>query len=107
VADWAGNVSFLSPYPDGAEAVATIAYGLLPNFDTYREDGAGRRILKVIAKIPAADPAGFEALLRGAPGDDDRARVSETFREIIFSGLDGLPAARDLPQVVASVARNY
>jgi hypothetical protein len=107
IEDWSRNVSAWNSYPDGAEAAAAIAHHLLPNFDTYREDGAGQRLLKVIAKVPAADPLRFETLLRGTRDDDERDRISETFREIIFNGLDGLPAARDLPQLVAAVARHY
>lgn len=107
IEDWARGVSWWAPYPDGAESVAAIAHWLLPNFDTYRSEGAGQRTLKVIAKIPKADAARFEALLRGAGEKDKRDRAADTLRDIVFSGLEGTPAARDLPDLVVSVASNY
>ena len=107
IEDWSRGVSVWVPEPEGAPAVAAIAHWLLPHFDTYREDGAGQRILKIIAKLPSADPARFEALLRGNRGEDARDRVSDTFREVVFTGLEGTAAARDLPEVVAAVARDY
>ena len=107
IEDWARGVSLWRPEPDGAMVAAAIAYWLLPNFDTYREDGAGQRILKVIAKIPAAAATRFGALLRGNREDDARDRVSDTLREIVFNGLEGMPAARDVPQVVVTVARDH
>jgi hypothetical protein len=55
------------------------------------------------------DPARFESLLRGsAPhGRRSRDRIADDFQEIIFSGLEGLPAGRDLPDALLSVAREY
>jgi len=107
IEDWARGVSSWAPYPDGAESVAAIAHWLLPNFDTYRSEGTGQQTLKVIAKIPNADPARFEALLRGEGEKDKRDRTADTFRDVVFSGFEGTPAARDLPDLVVSVAFDY
>jgi hypothetical protein len=89
--------------------VARIAHSLVPRFDNYRPQNLLNRVLKVIAKVPEADPARFEALLRGSKrkGGESRDRVAGDFQSIIFSGFDGLPAARDLPDVVLSVASDY
>ena len=66
------------------------------------------RVLKVIAKVPNADAARLEAVLCGTvKAGQPRDQIAEDFREIIFSGLDGMPAARDLPDLVVSVAADY
>jgi hypothetical protein len=61
----------------------------------------------VIAKIPKADARRFEALLQGDARKAKRDSTVDTFREIILSGLDGVPAARDLPELVLSAASDY
>lgn len=99
------NVSWWAPDIDGAEHVAGIAHWLLPCFDHYRGGDARKRILKVIAKIPKADPARFEAILRGQIREGrHRDAVAEEFRDILLAGLDGAPAARALPDLLISVA---
>lgn len=107
IEDWARGVSQWVPYPDGAVSAAAIAHWLLPDFDTYESDGAGQRTLRVIAKIPKTDAARFEALLRGAGEEEKRDRTAHTFRDIVFSGLEGTPAARDLPDLIVSVGSDY
>mgnify|MGYP000343437804 CR=1 FL=1 len=108
IEDAVRNVSWWAPELDGAEFVAGIGHRLLAGFDNYTSDKPRNRVLKVIAKIPQADSDRFETVLRGTVKEDQRRdRVAEDFREIIFSGLDGMPAARDLPDVVASVATDY
>lgn len=105
IEDVVRGVSWRAPDIDGAEHVAGIAHWLLPRFDHYRGDDARKRILKVIAKIPKADPARFEAVLRGQIREGrHRDPVAEEFRDILLAGLDGAPAARDLPDLLISVA---
>ncbi|MDI6872291.1 MAG: ATP-binding protein [Bacillota bacterium] len=107
IEDWSRGVSSQDPYPEGAESVAAIAHWLLPAFDDYRSDDQRRRTLRVIAKIPAADRERFVALLQGSRGHEKRDRATEDFREIIFEGLEGAPAARDMPEAVVSAAKDY
>lgn len=105
IEDAVRGVSWLAPDIDGAEHVAGIAHWLLPHFDHYRGDDARKRILKVIAKIPKADPARFEAALRGQSGvGRHRDPVAEELRGILLTDLDGAPTARDLPDLLISVA---
>lgn len=106
IEDWTKGVSRETPYPGGAESVAAIAHWLLPKLDIYHQDSPGQRTLKVIAKIPKADDARFAALLRGG-ATDERDHTTNIFRDIIFSGLEGAYAARDLPDLIVSVASNY
>jgi hypothetical protein len=107
VEDWARGVSWQTPYPDGADAAAAIAHWLLPGFDDYRSEDQRKRTLRVIAKIPNADREGFSALLRGSPTDDERDRAAEDFQKIVFEDLEGMPAARDMPDAVVSAAKGY
>ena len=107
IEDWARGVSLQNPYPAGAEAVAVIAHWLLPSFDGYRSGDQQKRILRVIAKIPDADRDRFAALLSGNQDAEERDRTTEEFRKIIFEGMDGAPAARAMPELVVSVAKDY
>lgn len=105
IEDAARGVSWRAPDIDGAEHVAGIAHWLLPRFDHYRGGDTRQRILKVIAKIPKADPARFEAVLRGQIKERRRRDpAAEEFRDILLAGLDGAPAARNLPDLLISVA---
>lgn len=99
------GVNLWTPDIDGAEHVAGIAHSLLPSFDNYRGGDTRKRILKVIAKIPKADPTRFEAVLLGR--SQERCRrdpISEEFRAILIASLDGAPTARDLPDLLITVA---
>lgn len=105
IEDAVRGVSWTAPDIDGAEHVAGIAHWLLPHFDHYRGDNARNRILKVIAKIPKADPARFEAVLRGQIREGwKHDPVAKEFQDLLLSGLDGVYAARDLPDLLISVA---
>lgn len=105
IEDAVRGASWWAPDIDGAEHVVGIAHWLLPRFDHYRGGNTRQRILKVIAKIPKADPARFEAVLRGQIKEERRRDpVAEEFRDILLAGLDGAPAARDLPDLLISVA---
>ncbi len=105
IEDAVRGVSCWAPDIDGAEHVAGIAHWLLPRFNHYRGGDAQKRILKVLAKIPKAAPTRFEAILCGQIREGrDRDPVAEDFRNILLTGLDGAPAARDLPDLLISVA---
>lgn len=104
VEDAVRGVSWWAPDVDGAEHVAGIAHWLLLRFDHYRGGDARKRIFKVIAKIPNADPARFEAVLGGQIRERrHRDPVAEEFRDLLLAGIDGAPVARDLPDLLISV----
>jgi hypothetical protein len=105
IEDWARGVTYWLPYPAGAEAAAAIAHWLLPGYSADRDDSPGKRIMKVIAKIPLAAPAQFETLMRG--GDDEENRTTEEFRDLISSGMDGTAAGRDVPDILIEAAKDY
>ena len=76
-------------------------------FDNYRSEDPRKRTMQAIAKIPNADRERFEVLLRGTGENNRRDRTAEDFREIVFAGIKGTPAARDVPDLVVSVATDY
>lgn len=103
IEDWARGVGWNSAYPPGSAAVGTIAYHLLDQFDDFGWSEQRKRTLKLIAKIPMADPKRFESLLRRNSKRAERDLKAADFREIIFEEPDGMPACRDLPNVVMEV----
>ena len=104
IEDTVRGVSWWAPDIEGAEHVAGIAHWLLPLFDHYSGGDTRQRILKVIAKIPKADPARFESVLRGQIKEGrHRDPVADEFRDILLTSLDGAPAARDLPDLLISI----
>jgi len=107
IEDWARGVSWQTPYPDGAESVAAIAHWLLPSFDNYRSEDQQKRTLKVIAKIPKMECERFTALLLGSRDSEKIDRTAEYFREIIINDLEGMPTARDMPELFVLAAKDY
>ncbi|MEW6229518.1 MAG: AAA family ATPase, partial [Bacillota bacterium] len=107
IEDWARGITWQNPYPEGADSAWAIAFALLPYCDSYSSEDKRKRVLKVIAKIPKVDPERFATLLSGTRQVEERDRLADEMQEIIFEGLDGMPAARDLPELVVAVARRY
>lgn len=109
IEDAVRGVVWWAPEAPGEPFVAGIAYALLPSLSAWRTDDALERLLKIIAKIPKADPARFEVALRGTPTEDERERdrVAEELQDLLLTGMEGMPAVRDLPQLMVSVASDY
>jgi hypothetical protein len=105
IEDGVRGVSWQAPNLDGGQYVAAIGYWLLPLFGGYRSDDSRKRVLKVIAKLPKEDPVRFEAVLRGQVRNDNwRDHTADEFRELLLSGLEGFPTARDLPNLLIAIA---
>ena len=101
------GLSWWAPTLDGAEAVSGIAYRTLADLGDYRAEESRRRVLEVIAKIPKADAAKFEAVVRGTVEKHGRLdAIAEDFRRMILFEMHGMHAARDLPDLIISVARD-
>ncbi|HEX4956314.1 MAG TPA: AAA family ATPase [Thermoanaerobaculia bacterium] len=108
VEDAVRGVSQWTPEVEGAEDVAGIAHWLLDGLLGYNHEEARKRVLRVIAKIPKADAMRFEAALRGQGKEGERRGVvAEDLRGLIFAGIEGMAAARDLPDLVISVGADY
>ena len=101
------GLSWWAPTLHGAEFVAASAYRILGDLGGYRAEDSRRRLLKVIAKVPKADPSMFETVLRGTVEEHGRLdAIATDFREMILFGMEGMHAARDLPDLVVSVAKD-
>ncbi|WP_256091683.1 nSTAND1 domain-containing NTPase [Candidatus Thiosymbion oneisti] len=108
IEDAVRNVSWWAPELEGAEYVAGIGHWLLAGFDNYRSKEPRMRVLKVIAKIPKADAVCFGAILHCTEREDQqRNDIADDFRKILFCSLEGMSAARDLPDLMVSVATDY
>lgn len=108
VEDSVRGVSWVAPNLDGAEDVAYISHSILDGLRGYGDADLCKRVLKIIAKIPLADPRSFEDALRGKNMRRNRRDLVLTvFQKLIFAGIEGIPAARDLPQVVISAGSDY
>lgn len=106
IEDWARLVTWQTPYPAGASAVAGIAKALIPAFDDYRSGEQLERALKVLARIPAADAGFFTSLLRGS-NEKRNGQVASVLQRLVLEGTDGYFAARDLPDDIIAAARSY
>ena len=107
IKDWTRGVNLQNPYPEGADAVATIAHSLLPNFNSYRLDDQRTTILQIIAKIPKADSERFTNLLLESRESEGTNPITDDLRRIIFVELDGMPAARDMIDLFVLVAKEF
>ncbi|WP_110519169.1 AAA family ATPase [Herpetosiphon llansteffanensis] len=107
IEDWARSVTQQTPYPEGANAVAKIAYGLLDRFNDYGTRDQRQRLLKIIVKIPLADKDRFSSLLHEPDTSSQRDRIREEMQTIIFTNLEGIPVARDMPDLLIAMAKNY
>lgn len=108
VEDAVRGVSWWAPDLDGAEDIAGIAHWLLDGLRGYGGEELRKRVLKVIAKIPNADAARFEETLQGHIEEGERRDVvAEDFQKLIYAGIEGMPAARDLPDVIIAVGVDY
>jgi hypothetical protein len=108
IEDAVRDVTWQNPRMEAEDAVAAIAYKILPAYDHWNGEDARKRVLAVIAKVPLANREQFASLLgRFRKGDDPRDRAAEELQDLVLSDPAGFPAARDLPDVVASAARGY
>lgn len=108
VEDAAKGVSWQTPYPPGSESIVAVAHWLIPHFDGYRNEEQLKRTLSVIAKLPKCEETKFRSMLAKKERRDSerRDRVSEKFREMILSGMEGNAACRDLPDAVIQATRD-
>ncbi len=108
IEDAVRGVNWSAPKPPGEQFIAGIAFSVLSHLQGWRSDDARGRVLKIIAKIPKADPVRFDVALRGAQEEEgERDRVAEEFQDLLLTGTEGMPAVRDLPQLMVSVAAEY
>ena len=105
IEDWSRGVSLSAPMPAGAISVGTIAFRLLDLLDGWRDDAARKQILKVIAKVPRCNAAGFEDLINRAMISADRREPTlDDLAGVLLAGVEGWPACRDYPELMTQFA---
>lgn len=107
VDDWSRGVSWQAPYPAGSEAAAMIAHWLLNKFSVYGFEKQRAQVLRIIAMIPLAESKRFQALFSRQASTSREDRGSRELQKMILEGMDGLPVARDFPDLTVRVAKQY
>ncbi len=102
--DWARSIEWATPEPPGFHEAGRVAFALLAHLDGYRMDDMRKRTLNVIASIPRADAAAFEALLQRGCTLDRHDRAASEFAEILLTGLRAGFACRDFPEQMVRLA---
>ena len=102
--DWSQGVNWQSPYPNGAEDTAEIAFGLLHENNDWNSRDIQERLLKVIIKIPMASTDRFKDLLQRAIASHRDCWSADKLGELLLEGLDGWAICRDFPDLVIELA---
>ena len=107
IQDWARGVNWQNPYPEGAEAAATIAHWLLLFFPSYSSREEHKIILQIIARIPKANAHCFDGLLQECREREIQGIGPDHLLQIIFADVHGMPLVRDMPDLAISAAKDY
>jgi hypothetical protein len=102
--DWSQGVNWQSPYPNGAEDTAEIAFILLQENDYLNSRDVHERLLKVIMKIPKASTVRFQDLIEKAIASERECWSADKLGELLLEGLDGWATCRDFPDLVVNLA---
>ncbi|UEC42914.1 MAG: AAA family ATPase [Methanothrix sp.] len=106
--DWSQTVNWWdSPYPEGSEDAAEIAFSLLSKTDYWRQEGTQKQLLKIIAKIPKASSNNFEELVqRAIDHNKKKDHTSNELAKLLLMYLDGGAACRDFPDLIIKLAES-
>jgi hypothetical protein len=103
--DWSQGVNFwLSPYPEGAEDAATMAFELLRKTEDRSLGEFQKNLLKIIAKIPKASSDQFKELVERAIDNRRNDSVAEEMSELLLRHLDASATCRYFPELVIKLA---
>ena len=106
--DWVQGASTESPTPNGTIPAGKVAYRLLEQSGGFRNDDLRQRVLKVIARVPNANPERFLDLLgRASERSEKRDILLEEFSNLLIGGIDGTPACRDFPHEMAQLTLSW
>lgn len=105
VKDWNRGVSSMTPYPEGANDAAAIAFDMLQKVDDYRMEDQQRCLLRILVKLPLVIREQYIALMNRGRERDDWDHIADKFSDLILTDMDGYSACRDLPDEVLALAR--
>lgn len=105
IEDWVNIISMESPYPDGHEDAAKIAFALLEVYGGYRYDKNRKKIFSILSKLPTGDKDSFLEWLKRAE-TDDRDRDAEEFADFLIEGIEGFYCTKEYPDEMIQVFKS-
>lgn len=104
VEDWASGISWITPYPPGAEAAGQLVEKLLPLVrGGYGRETEKQRAIELLIKFPKSTDSLFKNLVDRAltpqPDDDD----AETFIKALLKPWRSYAACRDYPNEIIAI----
>jgi hypothetical protein len=105
--DWILLTRWGVRYPKGSSSIAKIAWHWLPRMSwrTGVEDGA-ERLLKVILKIPLAEPGKLTAAIDDVLSGEEKGWTERKILSLVFNHFAGEAIVRDLPDLAFRVAEH-
>ena len=102
VEDWAGQVDWRNPAPEGVAEAGAIVDRLLAEFKDYGSEDARERTLKVIVKIPGA-VAQFKDLMERARTCSHDDLLAFGLLDLVFMKPGGAFVCREFPDEVIAL----
>lgn len=102
VEDWAGQIDWRNPAPEGVPEAGAILDRLLTEFEGYGSEDARERTLKVAAKIPMA-VAQFKDLMERARACSHDDLLAFGLLDLVFMKPGGAFVCRDFPDEVIAL----
>ena len=99
VEDWARQVDWRNPAPEGAAEAGAIVDRLLPEFEDYGSEDARERALKVVVKIPGV-VAQFKDLMERARTCSHGDRMGFDLLDLVVTKPEGGSVCREFPDEV-------
>jgi hypothetical protein len=96
--DWAKGISYITPYPNGAEAAGELLIKLLPVSKGGYRSGEKKRVMALVIRIPLkVEPLIRELIAKAAIKGDrmDRDPDAELFDKAIFKPFNCFSLCRD------------
>ena len=102
VEDWAGQVDWRNPAPEGVAEAGAIVDRLLAEFNGYGSEDARERTLKVIVRIPGA-VAQFKDLIERARTCSHDDLLAFDLLDLVFMKPGGAFVCREFPDEVIAL----
>ena len=105
VEDWSKSISLDNRDPGGCDAAGAITFELIENLQDFRQQKELKRAMKVLLKIPTADPNRLRALFDRACKLDRNDQVARYFGEELLPGLNSVFCCQDFPDEVIRLVK--
>ena len=102
VEDWAKQIDWRNPSPEGVDDAGALLERLLPEFEGYSFEDGRKRALKVVVKIPGAVTR-FKDLMERARTCTHRDRLAFDLMELVLTKPAGSFVCREFPDEVIAL----